>query len=253
MSHSRYAFYLTPPLGSDLWKFGCDVIGRDASSGQDLEGFAPDGHDPESWRELTDQPRRYGFHATLVAPFRLRADLEFRDLIDGVAAFAHKARPFDVGELQVGRSASDDGRAIVALTPSGKSRDLHAFEAKAVRKLDALRAPLTDAERLKREAGRLTPLQRYYLDLWGYPYVLDEFRAHFTLTNALLDAQPVEKALGWDFQMRVGSPHLRIETLTLFGERESDGQFEILQEFPLGEVRRARRLTVRVAAAAFID
>ncbi len=253
MSHSRYAFYLTPPLGSDLWKFGCDVIGRDASTGKDLERFAPDGHDPESWRELTDQPRRYGFHATLVAPFRLRADLEFRDLIDGVAAFAHKARPFDVGELQVGRLATDDGRAFVALTPSGKSRDLHAFEAKAVRKLDALRAPLTDDERLKREAGRLTPLQRYYLDLWGYPYVLDEFRPHFTLTNALLDAKPVEKALSWDFQMRVGSPHLRIETLTLFGERESDGQFEILREFPLGEVRRARRLTARVAAAAFID
>ncbi len=253
MTYSRYAFYLTPPLGSDLWKFGCDVVGRDASTGEELEGFAPEGHDPESWRKLTDESRRYGFHATLVAPFCLRADLEFRDLIDGVAAFANNGHPFDVGELQVGRLETDDGRAFVALTPSGKSRDLHAFEAKAVRKLDTLRAPLTETERLKREADRLTPLQRYYLDLWGYPYVLDEFRPHFTLTNALLDAKPVEKALSRDLQMRVGSRYLRIETLTLFGERESDGQFEILQEFPLGHVQRARRLTTRVAAAAFID
>src|SRR5271165_6449272 len=106
MSHSRYAVYLTPPVGSDLWKFGCDVIGRDASTGEDLEGFAPEGHDPESWRKLTDEPRRYGFHATLVAPFRLRADLNAVDLIDGVAAFSRGSHPFEAGELQIGRIAT---------------------------------------------------------------------------------------------------------------------------------------------------
>ncbi len=253
MSHSRYAVYLTPPVGSDLWKFGCDVIGRDASTGEDLEGFAPEGHDPESWRKLTDEPRRYGFHATLVAPFRLRADLNAVDLIDGVAAFSRKHHPFDAGELQVGAIPTLDGRAFIALKPTGQAKTLHAFEETVVRKLDPLRAPLTEGERRKRDVARLTPLQRYYLDVWGHPYVLDEFRPHFTLTNALVDPRPLERALRWDFQMRVGSPLLRIETLTLFGERESDGQFEILREFPLGHSRGARRIASRVAAAAFID
>ncbi len=254
MSHSRYALYLTPPLQSDLWKFGCDVVGRDASTGELLGRYAPEGHDPESWGKLTEEPRRYGFHATLVAPFVLRADLDTSDLIDAVAAFARAHHPFETGELQVGRIAATDGRAFVALKPTGRSKELHALEEKAVRKLDGLRAPLTEADRGRREASGLTPLQRYYLEAWGYPYVLNEFRPHLTLTNAIADAKPVVKALRWDLQMRVPAPRqMRIETVSLFGERRSDGQFEILHEFPLGHGRRARRLASRVMAGAFID
>jgi len=250
VSHSRYALYLTPPLDSDLWTFGCDVIGRDASTGRAVEGFAPEGYSPESWRRITEEPRRYGFHATLVAPFQLRGDLDGPDLIDAVTAFARSAHPFDAGALQVGRIGAGSGHAFVALKPIGPARELHAFAEKAVRRLDALRAPLTNAERLKRASGRLTPLQRYYLDVWGYPYVLNEFRPHFTLTSPVAEAKAIEKALRWDFQMRVASPLLRVETLTLFGERERDGAFEILRAFPLGHGHSARRGASRMAAVA---
>ncbi len=257
MSHMRYALYLTPPLGDELWKFGCEVLGRDAWTGETIGGFAPEGHSPDSWLKLTEEPRRYGFHATLVAPFRLRADLDVRDLVDGIAAFAQAVDPFEAGELKVGRMATADGRAFVALKPEGEARGLRAFEEMAVRRLDGLRAPLTEIEMRKRTSdSRLTPLQRYYLEVWGYPYVLTEFRPHFTLTNALADVAPVEKALHWAFQMRVDQPRLPVETLTLFGERNSDGQFEILREFPLGyepRAPRARHLRSRVMAAAFID
>jgi hypothetical protein len=251
ISHSRYALYLTPPLGGDLWKFGCDVVGRDASTGRDLEGYAPEGHSPESWRKLTDEPRRYGFHATLVAPFRLRADLTVPDLVDAIAAFARVAEPLEAAGLQVSKIAAGDGRAFVALKPTGPTGELDALEETAVRRLDALRAPPMDAERNKRDVARLTPLQRYYFDVWGYPYVLSEFRPHFTLTNALADLKDVEKALRWDFKMRVGSPFLRVERLTLFGERESDGVFEILHDIPLGNGPRGGRIATRVGAAGF--
>jgi hypothetical protein len=253
MSHSRYALYLTPPQGSDLWRFGSDVIGRDALTGSNIEAFAPEGHDVVSWRALTTEPRRYGFHATIKAPFRLRADLGVVDLIDVVAHFARSGRPFDMGELQIDRIATDDGRAFVALKPKGEAVELHAFEAKAVRALDVLRAPQSQTELRRREVARLTPRQRYYLEVWGYPYVIDEFRPHFTLTNAIADAKPAASALNWEFQMRVGSKALRVDSLTLFGEREKDGVFEILREFPLGHTRRSSRWSPRIAAAAFID
>lgn len=84
----RYALYLAPPPDSDLWRFGCDVIGRDAKTGED------------------------------------------------------------------------------------------------------------DRERCG--SGRLTPRQAYYLDAWGYPYVLDEFDPHFTLTNAIADADRVARLLDWE-------------------------------------------------------
>ena len=250
MSHSRYALYLTPPQDSDLWRFGCDVIGRDAWTGQPVDEFAPEGQELEAWRTLTSEPRRYGFHATLKAPFRLQADLDVLDLIDAVAGFARKRRPFDAGSLRVGHMSAGNGLAFVVLKPEGRATELHSLEESTVRALDALRAPLTDVER--RNAGRLTPRQRYYLDAWGYPYVIDEFRPHFTLTNPIEAEQVarVTKALEREFCLRVASPALRVDSIVLFGERESDGEFEVLRDFPLGHAKRVKRSSLRVAAAA---
>ena len=255
MSHSRYALYLTPPQDSDLWLFGCDVIGRDAWTGRSVDGFAPEGHELEAWRRLTSEPRRYGFHATLKAPFRLRADLDVFDLMDAVAGFARKPRPFDAGSLHVGPMAAGEGRTFVALKAEGVSTELHSLEESAVRSLDVLREPLTDAERRRRNAGRLAPRQRYYLDARGYPYVIDEFRPHFTLTNPIEveHAGGVTKALEWEFRLRVASPVLRVDSIALFGERELDGAFEVLRAFPFSRATRAKRSSPRVAAAAFID
>ena len=82
----RYALYLAPPHESDLWRFGCNVIGRDARTGAPCEGFSLEGYPPDSWRSMTSEPRRYGFHATLKAPFPLRLDLDVADLFDRVHA-----------------------------------------------------------------------------------------------------------------------------------------------------------------------
>ena len=67
---------------------------------------------------MTSEPRRYGFHATLRAPFRLRVDLDVADLINNVGnEFAYKFTPFEAGDLEVGAIATGEGRAL--------SRGLH--------------------------------------------------------------------------------------------------------------------------------
>jgi hypothetical protein len=217
------------------------------------EGFAPEGHELEGWRQLTSEPRRYGFHATLKAPFRLRADLDLVDLMDHVAAFARTCQPFEAGELQVGAMATYDGKAFAVLKPRNAAKALYAFEQRVVRALDVLRAPLTDVERHRRESSRLTPRQRYYLDAWGYPYVIDEFRPHFTLTNALADLDRITKSLRWEFDLRVPSQTLFVDALTLFSESEPGGDFTILRRFPLGSPKRARRVSARVSVATFLE
>jgi len=246
----RYALYLAPPPESDLWRFGCDVIGRDALAGAHRDGFALEGYSPGAWRSMTSEPRRYGFHATIKAPFRLRLDLDLADLTESLAEFATKFEPFDAGELRVGSVATADGGAFVALTPHGGLKSLREFEGSAVRDLDRLRA-FRDGDR--RDAPRLSPRQAYYLDAWGYPYVLDEFRPHFTLTNAIADVKRVVRLLEWEFKLRVSSHTLRIDALTLFGESEPGGEFRILRRFPLGRPARARRLSARASARAFLD
>jgi Protein of unknown function (DUF1045) len=248
----RYALYLAPPPESDLWRFGCDVIGRDALTGASRFGFALEGYSPGSWRSMTGDPRRYGFHATLKAPFRLRLDLDLADLTDCLAEFALKFAPFDAGELAVGAVSMGEGRAFVALKPDG-SRELRSFEGRVVRALDYLRAPPGAGDRERRASARLTPRQSYYLDAWGYPYVLDEFRPHFTLTNAIADADRVARLLQQEFRLRVASPALRVDALTLFAESEPGGDFRILRRFPLGRPKRAGRSHARVRAPAIVD
>jgi hypothetical protein len=253
MSYRRYALYLTPPPESNLWRFGCDVIGRDALTGDSCEGFAPEGHELEAWRGLTSDPRRYGFHATLKAPFRLRADLDLIDLMGTIAAFARTFSPFDAGELHLGAMATDDGRAFVVLKPRPHSKVLRSLEEAAVRGLDAVRPPPTQEERLRRDISRLSPRQRYYLEAWGYPYVTDEFWPHFTLTNAVPDPAPLVESLKWEFSLRVSTREMRVDAVTLFGETAPGGEFNVVRRFPLGRSLPPRRLSRRVAAAAFID
>ena len=247
----RYALYLTPPPDTDLWRFGCEVIGRDAKTGASCGGFSLEGYPPDLWRSLTSDPRRYGFHATLKAPFPLRLDLGVEDLFDRVAGLARKSSPFDAGELSVGVVAADEGRAFVALKPQGALKELRSFEARVVRGLDQLRAPFVEDGRERRGSGRLTPRQAYYLDAWGYPYVLDEFHPHFTLTNPIADADHVARLLDWEFGLRVASHALRVEALTLFGQAEPGGDFKILRRFPLGRPHLARRSTRALPAVVF--
>ena len=249
-NQSRYALYLAPPAESELWRFGCDVIGRDALTGASRDGFAPEGFTPGAWREMTSDPRRYGFHATLKAPFRLRLDLDHAELIDSVAEFAQRFEPFDAGELSVCALAMGEKRAFVALRPHGGLKDLRSFAGSVVRSLDRLRA-FRDGER--REPARLTPRQAYYLDAWGYPYVLDEFRPHFTLTNAIAEADRVARLLQQEFRLRAPSPALRVDALTLFKESEPGGEFRILRRFALGRRKRARRASARALGPAISD
>ena len=67
----RYAIYYAAAAGSPLDRFGAGLLGHDALSGEELP--FPDGIEQllPDWREITRDPRKYGFHATLKAPFSL--------------------------------------------------------------------------------------------------------------------------------------------------------------------------------------
>jgi 2'-5' RNA ligase len=236
-SPARYAVYLAPEPSSALWRFGCDVLGRDALTGERRSGFAIDGLDAEGWRERTAEPRRYGFHATLKAPFRLKDGASADALFDAVAALAGALQPFEAGPLGVSTIAAAKDRAFLALTPLAPSPDLARLESAVVRALDPFRAPLDEAERSRRDPQRLSPRQRETFETWGYPFALDEFRPHFTLTNALTDAEAFAAALAWHFARRVASPVLRVDALVVFAQQSAGGDFAVLRRFPFGGPR----------------
>jgi hypothetical protein len=233
MTPLRYAVYLAPPPESALWRFGSAVVGRDAASGEARPGFAPEGFDAAAWRGMTTEPRRYGFHATIKAPFRLSEDTSLSDLSAALAELTQQSRPFAAGRLAVSTLALGEGNGFVALTPPAPSPEIARLEERMVRGLDPFRAPLNDAERARRDSARLTARQRETFERWGYPYALAEFRLHFTLTNAVDDSERIAATLAREFAGSVAVRELFVDALALFVQKPN-GEFVIDQRFPLG-------------------
>lgn len=219
----RFALYYAPQPGAfadlaDRW------LGRDPISGQPCP--QPDLGLPAA--EITRDPRRYGFHGTIKPPFRLAAGTTPDDLAEAVQAVASRLKPISLPGL---RMKNIDG--FLALVPEGDATPLQQLGAEVVRDLDPLRAPLTEAEIARRRPERLTPRQRELLDRWGYPFVMEEFRFHLTLTDRL-DADMADraaKALAAHFAPVLPRPFV-IDDLCLFGEPE-DGQFRLLHRYRL--------------------
>ena len=231
----RYAIYYAAPRGSALDRFGAELLGYDARSGDDLP--FPDSV-PEDWRELTDDPRKYGFHATLKAPMSLNGRRE-SELHAACADFARQPRLIPQITPVVNSISG-----FIAVIPEGRSAELEQFAADCVRTFDPFRAPLTAEDRARRKPEKLTQRQRDYLDRWGYPYVMEEFRFHMTLTGRLESARrgPVLDLLSARFQ-RIGLRLLRIDSIALFGQTDAHARFRIigawrLNPSALGSIRR---------------
>ncbi len=232
MTAPRYAIYHAPAADTELWRFGSEVVGYDAATGRMIDGFAPAGFSPAQWRDATVQPRVYGFHATLKAPFRLNGQGE-AELISALAAFTAGRAPVAIGLLAVTAIEGSSGHGFVALTPRRTPPELNALERDIVVGFDRFRAPATDEELAKRRPERLTERQRGYLADYGYPFVLDEFRFHMTLSGPLADAPTVADALADAAAARLGGIQLVIDALALFRQDTPDGPFRIIARQPL--------------------
>jgi putative phosphonate metabolism protein len=225
-SHPRYAIYHAPAPDSVLHRFGSTMLGYDAASGDDLR--FPDGVTPD-WRELTQDPRKYGFHATLKAPISLADGKDEAGLIAACAAFAGRARRIPVIEPVV-----DAISGFIAVIPARRSEELQQLAADCVTAFDGFRAPLTAEDRARRNPAKLTARQCEHLDRWGYPYVMEEFRFHMTLTGRLNDERrgPIVAWLRERFAA-TGLAMLAIDRIALFKQTDAASRFRIMGTWPL--------------------
>ena len=110
-SASRYAIYFTPSPETPLAVFGARLLGYDPDQGLPVAQMELSGVDREDLAAATEAPRRYGFHATIVAPFYL-GDGPEEKLIERFRVFCNRTRP-----AQLGRLAVTPLDHLVALTP----------------------------------------------------------------------------------------------------------------------------------------
>jgi putative phosphonate metabolism protein len=225
----RYAIYYTPPETSPLVRTGAAWLGRDAFSGQPLPHPADAILPAETVSRLTAAARRYGFHATLKAPFRLKEGRSEAELTAALDDFAASAAPFPIA-LGIGRI-----RGFLALAPKGENAALDRLAARVVAAFEAFRAPLTEADVARRDPDRLAPQALENLHRWGYPYVFDTFRFHMTLTGRVTpeESERVEGALRRLFEPPLTEP-LIFASLALFTEREPGAPFLVRSLHPFG-------------------
>ena len=221
MSHTRFALYAVPE-DAGLADFGARWLGWDIRTGAAMDQFPLAGLD-----DVTMTPRKYGFHGTIKPPFRLAEGCSRDDLETAVATRARAIAPVVTGGLQLSMLGG-----FLALTPVGDTALLAQLAARFVRDLDQFRAPATEAELARRRAAGLTPSQDANLTAWGYPYVLDDFRFHMTLTGRL-DAETRQAWLDKAAKHLPAQPiPFALQSIALVGERQ-DGCFELLHRYAL--------------------
>lgn len=226
MNFTRYAIYYSPPPDADWARFGTAWLGWDIEAGAEVARPEIAGLDVHA---ITEVPRRYGLHATLKPPFQLVDGQSLNTLQKACAALAANQSPVILAGLEIGRL----GR-FLALLPRGDTDHLNALAAACVTALDKFRAPLPKDEIERRRVNGLTAEQEKNLVTWGYPYVLDQFRFHITLTGKL-DKATLAKARPL-LEERLGpilpEPFV-IRDLALVGEDEK-GRFHLIRRFALG-------------------
>lgn len=222
---TRYAIYYTPDVSTALAEFGADWLGWDSASG---ESSAHGEFGNGGIAEATKTPRKYGFHGTIKPPFRLVEGCTAEELAKALASLCAMSAPVVLEGMALARLG-----CFLALVPVGDVGSLAALAANAVQELDRFRAPATEAELAKRRKSRLSPAQDANLIAWGYPYVLDQFRFHMTLTGALDDIARanVHATLQKPLSNLDLTPYT-MTGLTLLGE-DSSGKFHQIQRFSL--------------------
>lgn len=221
MSYTRFAIYFVPPEGA-LADFGACWLGWDL-----IAGRLVDQPDLRGLDDVSAAPQKYGFHGTLKPPFRLLPGCGLDRLVVVVEAMAAFCAPATCDGLQLSRL----GR-FLALTLKGDGEGIARIAATCVRELDRLRAPATEDELARRRKSRLSARQDELLTRWGYPYVMEAFRFHMTLTGRLSPDQVDH----WQDALAECMPVLPepfvMDTIALVGER-ADGRFEMIQRYAL--------------------
>lgn len=205
----RYAIYYAPPRDSLFHEIGTGWLARDVP--------------------LMAEPRRYGFHATLKAPFRLAQGHTQASLMAAVQSLAADLEAVELGFLQL--STAHD---FLSLRPVSWQPVCQALADECVVALDHLRAPLSKVELQRRRQHPLNAAEQANLAAYGYPHVLKQFQFHMTL-SASAEAQVLE-ALRIDAEAAFAAPLRQshpLDHLTLFRESEPGAPFERLEDFGL--------------------
>lgn len=231
----RYAVYAVPAADHPLTRAAANWLGRDAFSGATSALPRIEALSSGTVETYLADPARYGFHATLKAPFTLAEGRAEAELDAAFEAFAAASAAVQIPELVIRRL----GR-FFALVPNEPVSALDAVADRSVIAFEPFRAPLSEADIARRRVAGLTLPEEDNLRRWGYPYVFDAFRFHFSLTGRVPkeDLEPMEAEIRQRFADFDGKPFL-VDHLALFVEPDRGAPFSVRRILPLAGIAAA--------------
>jgi hypothetical protein len=105
-----------------------------------------------------------------------------------------------------------------------------------VRAFEGYRMALTEEQAAHYRNNKLTVHQDSMLEHWGYPYVMEEFRFHISLTERIDDIAERRAVMQVVTEMArpvVGRP-IMVRDIALFGQAERDDPMTIIERIPFG-------------------
>jgi len=226
----RVAIYVAPAPFLPWWQRGSEWLGRCAAQRLELPQPCIDGLSVAQFAQLTAEPRRYGWHATLKAPFRLAPGEDMASLREGLAEIARDHRAFALVRWEVARLGD-----FLALRPSHAPAALGALADDCVRRLQPRAAPLDETQQARRRRKPLTPEEDALMLAWGYPWVLHRLRFHFSLTGPIHDLakEKVAQLQHAAVERFETLPPLIVDRLSLFVEPDPGADFECVEQLTL--------------------
>jgi hypothetical protein len=222
---ARYAIYFVPEVDSHSIVWQCDPglrlqqqYGRAISGG--ISG------DAAGWRRTTEEPRRYGFHATLKAPFRLSSSCTEAQLESALQSFAGLGH--SIPTIVPAVTMVDN---FAAVTSRRREPAIDALAAKCTTIFDAFRAPMSPRERARRVTMGLNLRQIQHLDRWGYPHVFADFRFHMSLTGPIemKRRKPIFASLRRCFRRMQADAPIAIDRLALIKQDSLQAMFRVIR------------------------
>jgi hypothetical protein len=215
----RYAIYFCPSSDSALGCLGRDWLAA-STDAPELPGIST-----ERRNALLVKVRRYGWHATIRAPFMPMDHVTYADVRRAVTSVAHARASFEL-PLHIHRLAG-----FLALRPCIDGIAPRQLAATCLKSLLPLCTPLSnevlDRRSVGLDADEVTLLQDY-----GYPYVLDRYRFHLTLSAPATESE--EHAMRHWLAPRVAElPSMQVDALSICREVTPDGVFELVERIPL--------------------
>jgi hypothetical protein len=209
---TRYAIYYAPDESSELAQLSSDWFS-----------------DSDYWK-FTARAASYCFHGTLKAPFSLN-NKSHAELVDALREFAVDQKSFEMPPLKVLTIGK-----FIALVPDQPCVELDTLAANCVREFDNFRAPLTEEDYQKRPNSSLTLQEVALRKKWGYPYVMDLFKFHLTLTNDIEnDVKRTELFELLTDRFSAANKVTRCSNICMFGQSDRDSQFVNLERVYFGD------------------